>query len=383
MGPGLFDFHGADMRSPPENAGVLAVLEPAREVKRRQPALVADLSGRGLSLAPAPVQHIHGSYLVHRPDVLLFGPNNLVATDGTWTCEARDEKRQFIWYLHEEFYDRMYPGPKPVIDYKGPWLRLHTNGMAEADIVRIDTPVFLATALEPPIWGRWIVTVLAKAFDFHRNGAGRKFFCYAALDWQKAFLRLLGIGEDRLLQHDPGRTHICRDVMTVEYSLTNMTINARERADLYELVARFRAPSRYSRKLFVSRLSRSRINPHYRVLQNELQLAGMLAELGFDLIEPEYLSFAEQIAAFGAAEQVICIGGSGLFNAVFCAPGTSIVSIESSANYIGHHAELLASLDLRYGVIFGEEDQNDPSPWHRRWTLNIPQTRAALVSFFG
>ncbi len=382
MPPELLAYDGADMRSPPADAGLLAVLEPPRDVPRRLPELVADLSGRGLTLAPAPVQHIHGSYLVHRPDVLLFGPNNLVAADGTWTCEARDEKRQFIWYLHEEFYDRMYPGAKPVIDYKGPWLRLHTTAMAESDIMRLDAPVFLATALEPPIWGRWIVTVLAKAYDFHRHGAGRQFFCYAALDWQKAFLRLLGIGEDRLLQHDPGRTHICRDVMTVEYSLTNMTINARERADIYELVARFRGPSRYGRKLFVSRLSRSRINPYYRVLQNELQLAGMLAELGFDLIEPEYLSFAEQIAAFGAAEQVVCIGGSGLFNAVFCAPGTSVVSIESSANYIGHHANLLASLDLRYGVIFGEEDPADPGPSHRRWTLDIARARAALIGFF-
>ncbi len=136
------------------------------------------------------------------------------------------------------------------------------------------------------------------------------------------------------------------------------------------------------KKLFVSRLSRSMANPNYRVLQNETELAAMLEELGFFTIEPELLPIERQISIFSTAEQVVCLGGSGLFNAAFCAPGTSVVTIESSNAYIGTHTEFLASLGLRYGVIFGREDPEDQSEWHKRWTIDVPRVREALTRFF-
>jgi capsular polysaccharide biosynthesis protein len=376
-------YDHAHMVDPPEDEGVLRILEEPKTISRTMPEIVLDFSETGLEFKPTAEQHIHGSYLVQRQNVLLFGPNHLVTPEGYWSCESRSNKRQFLWYLHAEFYARMYPGPKSEIDYKAPELLLKTSQMAPADVEMIETPLFLATPLEPPIWGRWIATVAPKVAQFRQYGAGRKFFCHIEHDWQRAFLNLLGVDPAAILHHDAGRTYICRDVMTIEYSDTNMTISAWERLNLFEMVAKLKVKAGDQRKIFVSRLSRSKANPGYRVLQNEEALAVMLEALGFAVVEPETLPFEEQITVFAAAEQVVFLGGSAVFNAVFCAPGTSVVTIESSDKYVAHHAELLASLDLRYGVIFGREDASDQAEWHKRWTVDVARTRAALVAFFG
>jgi len=372
-------YDGAAMADPAEEEGVIEVLETPQRIPRHMPAFVADLSGRGLMLQAEPWQHIHGSYLVRREDVLLFGPNHVVSPAGFWSCEARSHKEQFLTYLNLDFYDKMYPGVKPRVVDK----TLRTTHMQAGHVTMLDEPVFLATPLEPPIWGRWIATVAHKVMQFKQVGAGRKFLCYAALDWQKAFLLSLGLQEHEILLHDPGRSYICRDLMTVEYSATNMTVSALERANFFEIVNRLRVRIAPRPKLFVSRLSRSRDNPKYRVLRNEAELAAMLAERGFALVEPEKLPFTAQVSLFAGARDVVCVGGSALFNTVFCAPGTRVVTIESSAEYAAAHAELLASLELEYGVIFGEQDLDDPTPHHKSWTLDLPRAAEVLDRFFA
>ena len=345
------------------------------------PAFIADLSGRELSLATPPWQYVHGSYLVRREDVLLFGPNHVVSPAGFWSCEARSFKEQFLWYLDQDSYNKMYPGTKPRLAEKAQ-RGLRTAAMQPGDATVLDMPVFLATPLEPPNWGRWIATVAPKVMQFKLYGQGRKFLCYTALEWQKAFLHALGLQEDEILQHDPGRTYICRDLQTVEYSVTNMTVSALERANFFEIVNRLRLRITPRPKLFVSRLSRLRDNPNNAGLKNEAALAAMLAERGFALVEPEQLPFEAQVSLFAGAREVVCLGGPALFNTVFCAPGTRVVTIESSADLTAVHADLLASLDLDYGVIFGAQDPSDAPPRDKRWTLDLPRAAEVLDRFF-
>jgi capsular polysaccharide biosynthesis protein len=171
--------------------------------------------------------------------------------------------------------------------------------------------------------------------------------------------------------------------MTVEYSESNMTISAAERANFYEIVATCGKRGIYPRKIFVSRLSRSAAQPNYRVLRNEAELATALEALGFTVIEPEAHPLEVQIGMFAAAEQVVFLGGSGVYNAVFCAPDSSVLTIESTDIYAGAHTEMFASLRLRHGVIFGQEDRTDPQPHHRRWTLDIGRAIAAIAAFFA
>jgi len=362
--------------------GVLRILEEPRRIPRLMPEFVLDYSGRGLSLKLLPEQDIHGSYLVRRQNALLFGPNHLVTRNGNWSCESRKYKNQFLKYFQAPFFNNIYPGPKPKVFYEGNERLLRTVELGDADIALIDRQIFLATPLEVSNWGRWLVTVVPKVAQYIEHGRGRLFCCFAQNVWQKKFLKLLGVDEGMILQHDPGRTYVCDDVMTVEYSETNMSISTLERANYFDIIIKNRIKMPVRRKLFVSRMSRSRRNPHYRVLQNEAELAAMLESVGFETVEPESLSFEEQITLFSGAEQVVFLGGSGIYNTVFCAPGTRVVTIESSDKFVGLHLNLLASLGFRYGVVFGKEDPTDTSEAHRRWTVDVPRVHDAILDFF-
>ncbi len=79
----------------------------------------------------------------------------------------------------------------------------------------------------------------------------------------------------------------------------------------------------------------------------------------------------EQIAVFAQADLVVGPSGSGMFNIVFCRPGTVVIDIESEDNWIYAHAGLFASCGLPYGLVVGKPDPTDDRPVHRRWTVDI------------
>jgi capsular polysaccharide biosynthesis protein len=122
--------------------------------------------------------------------------------------------------------------------------------------------------------------------------------------------------------------------------------------------------------IFISRLSRTQ-KSSYRALLNEQQLIHRLVGLGFLIVDPDSLPFEAQISVFRHAKVVVGLGGAGLFNAVFCMPGTIIVTIESSNIFVDSHTNLFSSMGLRYGVIFGSEDLSDERTVHRRWTIDV------------
>ncbi len=358
------------------DASDLATIEPVRIVPHPTPEFIDTPPGAPLKTRLTADQDIHGSYLARRRDVLLFGPSVQVYPSGRWQCESRAFGEQYIEMTVGDEYRAMLPGPKPSIIGESPPYRLGLKEIAD-QIEVLESPLFLATPLEPTNWGRWIATVVPKAADFAVHGAGRQLLCYNALPWQKAFLAWLGVEEARIVPHDPGRTYLCRDLMSVEYSVTNMTISPRERsvygalrarAQARQSEGRVRAPS--GERVFVSRRTIS-ARHNYRVLQNEAALIARLEAMGFDVIEPETLSFDEQVLAFAKARIVVALGGAALYNAVFCPEGTTFITIESSETFLTAHCQLLSSVGLRYGVIVGVQDQTDPAPIHKRWSVDI------------
>ncbi len=377
------DYHLATMVDPAPTEGLLAELEAPASAPRQMPAFVTDLSGRRLTVRFESALNRHGSYLVRRQNVMLFGSNNLVTPSGQWSCEARTHKRQFLHYFHQDFYERDFPGARPRIGQIRDSLRLLTEHLTATDITYLDEPIFLATPLEPPIWGRWITAVLPKIRHYLAQGAAQAFFCHVEHNWQRAFLQFHGVPAAKILAHDPGRTYICRDVTTVEFSETNFALSAAERAHTLGLADRFRGKIPSPPNIYVARLARSAKNPHYRVLRNEAELAVALQKLGFAVIEPEFMSFAAQIALFAGAKNLVCLGGSAIFNAAFCAAGTKIIDIESSDTYTRDHARFFASAGLECGVVFGAEDLDSPSPAHKNWTVDVSKVVGIVKRFMS
>jgi hypothetical protein len=183
-----------------------------------------------------------------------------------------------------------------------------------------------------------------------------------------------------VLDHDPGKTYFCRDVLTVEYSVADLSVSAGEKQVYSDLADACRRDSvdTFGERIFVSRLSTSAKNPHHRVLQNEQDLISALSRLGFRMVEPEQLSLKEQIGVFARAKCVVALGGSALFNVRFCSPGTTIVDIESSDFFVPIHSRMLSSMGHPFGVIVGQQDPTDPTAAHKRWTIDVPRACTAI-----
>jgi len=114
---------------------------------------------------------------------------------------------------------------------------------------------------------------------------------------------------------------------------------------------------------------------------NEETLIHRLLKIGFEIIEPEKLTAAQQVEAFSSAAMVVGPAGSAMFNCVFCEPGTKLLDIESEPHWIYAHAGLFASCELRYGIFIGQQDPTDLSPVHRRWTVDIERLLDRIDSF--
>ncbi len=379
-GPDLFPRGRFPLRDWPPSEGTLSVIEAPKVEQFRPPEFVCNLSGKEIPDWLGPRTEIHGSYLVSRPDVLLFGANHLVSQSGLWSCESRMFKRQFMELAANPDFSHFFPGVKPDIEFEGDEIALDCSTLSQYDVDSITEPVFLATPLEPDIWGRWIATTLPKCAQFKAFGKGRRFFCRTTHPWQRGLLQLMGIEQAEVLEHDPGKTYFCRDALTVEYSVADLRVSEAEKRVYAELADACRRDSAdiFGERIFVSRLATSAKHPHFRVLQNEGELIAALSELGFKTVQPEQLPVKEQIRMFARAKCVVALGGSALFSVRFCPPGATVVDIESSDLFLALHSAMLSSVGHRFGVIVGQQDPADPTPVHKRWTIDVQRACNAI-----
>jgi len=102
-----------------------------------------------------------------------------------------------------------------------------------------------------------------------------------------------------------------------------------------------------SRERFIKKFfpTDSRVVPSARV---ENHLVGS----GFEIIQPEQLSFVEQASAFASATTVVAPHGAGLANIIFMQPGSQVVEI-MSPNFANPCYEILAlGSGLRYSRVY-------------------------------
>jgi len=395
MAPGDSDLPGAG--SPP--AGLLppeklflghwparernsTTLEAARRVDLKPPAFVLNQSDRDFCDWRDLSSDIHGSFLTKYENVWLFGPNLVFDRSGRIASEFRDDFRQFVDYVNSDFFREGFPGNKPKFANRGSGLTLDFRRLGEQDVLPLPDDVFLATPVEPENWGRWILTVVPKFARWKAARPRPSLLCHADLAWQRRFISYFGVEPEALIAHEPGRLYSGRRIETIEFSHSNFTVSAQERALFLDLADRERRAhgGRFD-KIFLSRRSLAARFPDYRALSNESNLVAALEARGFATIEAENFSLAEQIAIFGSARVVVALSGAALFNVVFCRPGARIVTIETDESHALSHASLIASLQLVYGVIVGRQDLRDETPVHKRWSLNIHQTVKAISAF--
>lgn len=346
-----------------------------RRMLRHAPEFIDDPAGTGLFASLGAETYVSPpAFLTVLPGATLFGYRSL-AWDGQFCNDEAGtnpaQTRQLLAALASaDPFPNEDTGLIPVLDGDG--------FVFPSRPVRhqAGTAVVLCSH-EPSNYGSFLFRVLPKLHAVRQYGLGDlPVVVWAHNPAFTELLRLAGVPESQVVQHATHHPTAFDRVIAPSLRNPHGFLDPESHALLQSMARDSSAGAGRRRLLYVSRLGQARRGGSTRQMVNEADVAAAMSRLGFEVIEPETLIPAEQIAAFASADMVVGPSGSGLFNVVFCRPGTRVLDIESEPHWIYAHAGLFASCQTRYGIFIGEAEADDPAPVHRRFRLDL----AALVS---
>jgi capsular polysaccharide biosynthesis protein len=237
---------------------------------------------------------------------------------------------------------------------------------------------------EPFSYGSFLFRVLPKVMEMRRSGlSGTPCIAFVQPKPFKDLLNLCGVSSESILPHD------VRAVTRIERAIVPSMRNPHAYLDpaSLELFAELRTlygtqPKR--RRIYVSRVGLNNSGRGAsRIMTNETDLIARLRVMHFEIVEPETLSVRDQIMTFSAASIVVGPSGSGLFNTMFCHPGTKVIDIQSEPQWIYSYTGMYSSLSLDYGIFIGKPDPADTKPVHREFAVNIEALTNRIRSFMA
>ncbi len=353
---------------------------PAVDWEKRSPSMLRDLSSG--PPGPVPIQMGRQSSQPRRLDRLrnvhLTWSNFFIAGDRC--ASIYDDPRTAVSGIVD------WPGLSETAGIRrhGDDLVISRSRLQGAE--RIIGRTMLASSDEPHNWGMWLLHVLPAAVHFIENRrAYDKLFVYAGHPNMRAMLRLLGLKAADVVLQDCSRAYHFESIDVFRQPRRDFFVTPESKAIFAALRERVAGsiivPSAHD--IYVGRRRWTAETGGYRPLANECELGNRLATMGYSPIDPECLGPEEQIELFGSERRIVVLGGAGLFNAVFCKPGTRIVDIESTRDHLENHSALLSSMDAEYGIILGQADQDDPAPCNKRWTVDVERATSAIAEFMG
>jgi hypothetical protein len=174
--------------------------------------------------------------------------------------------------------------------------------------------------------------------------------------WQVESLKLLGVSPDRLAYFDPAEEVTVEELVHIPPATVN-------RFDHPEAVHWLR--DKLWAALSLSRPRGTRIyitrrrSPH-RYVANEPELLESLEPLGFEAVECERLSFADQVRLFYDADIIAGPHGAGLTNLAFARSGAKVLEILFHPAFDRtHYWSISESLGLRYAYVAGRASGQD------------------------
>jgi capsular polysaccharide biosynthesis protein len=248
----------------------------------------------------------------------------------------------------------------------------------------VEGDVVVLCSDEPQSYGSFLFRVVPKVQAIRHLGlTDLPCIVYAKPKPFTDLLDFCGIQADAIVLHDmEAVTEIDRAIVPC---LRNQ--HAYLDPDSIEIYAELRASygsPRTGRNVYVSRMGLNQSGRGAsRVMVNEGELITRLEAMGFETIEPETLSVEEQIMTFSSASIIVGPSGSGMFNTMFCHPGTKVIDIQSEPHWIYSYTGMYSSLELEYGIFLGKPDPEDFKPVHRRFSVNIDALTTRIRSFIA
>ena len=97
-----------------------------------------------------------------------------------------------------------------------------------------------------------------------------------------------------------------------------------------------------------------------RSIENSKELTDYMREQGFDIFSQEDYLWPEQIKIITSAESIVSLVGSGFINAMFCGPGTTMISIhtDKSQDFVTY-ANQAGRTDSDFKTVYCDPDGLD------------------------
>lgn len=128
-----------------------------------------------------------------------------------------------------------------------------------------------------------------------------------------------------------------------------------------------------------------RRNSGTRKVINEPAIEKLLLQHGYVSIEPEKLTFLQQLELFKHVKEVISPTGAALSSAIACAPGTKIAVLMGRHKDMiyGYWNSLLGPLGVKVSYVLGRIDENHDLGIHGDFEMDIKDIKELLKSFGG
>ena len=98
------------------------------------------------------------------------------------------------------------------------------------------------------------------------------------------------------------------------------------------------------------------------MLRNDALIASFLVARGFRIVDPEGLSFEEQVRIFSNAEIVVGVMCAALCNVIFSSPNITLVALAPNGWVEPFYWDLATALGHRYVAIHGARENLSPHP---------------------
>lgn len=123
-----------------------------------------------------------------------------------------------------------------------------------------------------------------------------------------------------------------------------------------------------------------RRNSGARKITNNTEIETVLTRNGFSIIEPEQLSFAQQVILFSKANIVVAGTGAACANLIFCKPSAHILILISKHKDLpyGYWQNMSCAIGGRVTYVFGDVEKKSARNVHEDYSINIEDIQAAL-----
>jgi capsular polysaccharide biosynthesis protein len=258
-------------------------------------------------------------YCIRLKNAVLFGERAVVATNGALVTDNVVEPPSRIFT----------PG---TMDFE--WMEttsdngyLHSEKVDKPNI-KIDGEAVLLSSSEHYNYGAFLLRQIPKLMTIKELNLGHVPILIPPTPWQSELLHLFGY--DNIIKHDRCSSYLCDSLILPSERAHGFLFDDDVRAFFMDFAAKISSGIDVGghEKVYVSRLQRGKDHPNYRLCLNEEQLIAELVELGFYIFEPDLFRLPEQIATFQQARIVVGPSGAGMFNTIFCNPGTIVIAIE-------------------------------------------------------